>query len=108
MRLTIGTRVQVKTSTGGCYHGKTGSISRILNGNMTPLDMIPDGSLNKFPYWYSVTFDEPADNGGTPVEREIFLQSELFPEDEHAAESNTRRNPDGNRKKQEKRETPEA
>ena len=70
-------RVRVETTTGGCYHKKTGTVTKILTGNRTPRAPRPEGSLNRYPYWFRVTFDEPADNGGTPVESEIFLNYEL-------------------------------
>lgn len=70
-------RVKVQTATHGCYHGKKGTVNRILNGSMTPLDCIPNGSANQYPYWYQVQFDTPADNGGRLVHAEIFLASEL-------------------------------
>ena len=75
--LKVGDKVAITTFTGGCYNGKTGTIVNILNGAMTPLDRMPKGSPNRFPYWYRVQFDEPASNGGEPVIREIFLLSEL-------------------------------
>lgn len=77
--ISAGCRVRIQTTTGGCYHKKTGTVTRVLNGAMTPLDMLPAGAPNTFPYWYRVRFDSPANNGDTPVTEEIFLASELTP-----------------------------
>lgn len=77
MKLGINDRVRIKTATGGCYHEKTGVITRILNPNLTPINLIPERSPDANPYWYQVRFDTPADNGGKPVIQEIFTRSEL-------------------------------
>lgn len=77
IHIQVHDRVKIRTMTRGCYHGKTGTVTRVLNGAMTPIDVIPEGSPNRFPYWYQVQLDAPADNGGVPVRAEIFMASEL-------------------------------
>lgn len=69
--------VRVETTTGGCYHKKTGVVTDVLNGKMTSLSDLPAGSADAYPYWFRVRFDTPAENGGEPVESELFLAYEL-------------------------------
>ena len=73
----VGDAVRVRTATRGCYHGKTGRVTNILNGPGTDIRNIPTGSPDAYPYWYRVEFDSPADNGGKPVDAEIFMLQEL-------------------------------
>ena len=49
-------RVRVTDPTHPRY-GRTGTVSRILNGTGTPIDAIPEGHLERYPYWYAVDLD---------------------------------------------------
>lgn len=71
-----GTRVLVRTKHGGCYDNKLGVIASVKDENFEDLKTKPAGTD---PGWYEVRFDIPADNGGTPVQSEIFRRTELFP-----------------------------
>ena len=77
----VGTRVRVCTPAGGCYNGKTGIIIEVLNRSMEPCGANKTNMpYMDTPYWYRVSFDSPAHNGGKAVYSEIFQVNELFHE----------------------------
>lgn len=71
-----GDRVRIRTSAGGCYHGRTGSVTGLEDGLFRglPPERYHDAE------WWRVSMDEPADNGGVEVRSEIFLPRELYEE----------------------------
>ncbi len=44
----------------GAHAGRTGTVSRILNGPGTPLDAVPPGSPQHYPYWYVIGLGDGA------------------------------------------------
>lgn len=76
-RLKPGARVVIHTATAGCYNKKEGTIYRVLNSGMVALDTLPSNAADTSPCWYRVKFDTPANNGGVPVQMEIFQAKEL-------------------------------
>lgn len=73
---TLGTRVKISTQTGGCYHNHTGTVCYVLNTMFQDITSDPTVS-DPVPRWFRVKLDDPANNGGTLVQEEIFLPHEL-------------------------------
>lgn len=73
IEITPGSRVRIRTATGGCYHGAVGTVAELLDMQFRPLREKDYG----YAHWYKVLLDQPADNGGKPVLAEIFLGPEL-------------------------------